>query len=102
MKVRSTPDERSLKVFCLLLFCALASTMFISRFKADAGSAVPARNLLTNETLALENRPPEMDAIRIKRVGVGQRITFGLSVIDEETDDSRVELTQKPASARYN
>jgi hypothetical protein len=43
-----------------------------------------------------------MGAVRIKRVGVGQRVTFGLSVIDEETDDIRVEMTQKPASANYN
>jgi hypothetical protein len=76
--------------------------MFISRFEADAGSAVSEGSLALNETLALENRPPEMDAVRIKRVGVGQRIAFGISVIDEETDDIRVEMTQKPASAKYN
>jgi hypothetical protein len=102
MKVHRAPNERSLKVFCLLLFCLLASVMFISRFKADAGSSVSEVSLAPNETLTSENRPPEMDAIRIKRVGVGQRITFGLSVIDEETDDIRVEMTQKPASAKYN
>lgn len=102
MKVRSTPNVRSLKLLCLLLFCALASVMFISRFEADAGSAVSEGSLALNETLALENRPPEMDAVRIKRVGVGQRIAFGISVIDEETDDIRVEMTQKPASAKYN
>jgi hypothetical protein len=43
-----------------------------------------------------------MGEIRFKRVGVGQRIFFGLSVIDEETDDVRVEMTQKPASAKYD
>src|ERR1044071_2127430 len=102
MKVRRAPNERSLKVFCLLLFCALASAMFISRFKAAPVGFVPARNLAASETTVADNHPPEMDAVRIKRVGVGKRITFGLSVIDEETDDIRVEMTQKPASAKYN
>jgi hypothetical protein len=102
MKVRRAPNERSLKLFCLLLFCVLASALVISRFKAAAGSAVPARTLAPSETLTSENHPPEMGEIRFKRVGVGQRIFFGLSVIDEETDDIRVEMTQKPASARYN
>ncbi len=100
MKVLRTPNARSLKLFSLILFCALASMMFISRFKADAGSTQPVRSFAPGETS--ENRPPEMDAIRIKRVGVGQRIFFGISVIDEETDDVRVEMTQKPASAKYN
>jgi hypothetical protein len=48
------------------------------------------------------NLEPEFNPVRFKRVGVGQRITFGLSVIDEESDDVSVELVQKPASARYN
>jgi hypothetical protein len=102
MKVRRALGEHSLKVFCLLLFCAVASAMFISRFKAAAVGEVPARNLAVDEKFVVENHPPEMDAVHLKRVGVGQRITFGLSVIDEETDDIRVEMTQKPASAKYN
>jgi hypothetical protein len=102
MKVQRAREGRSLKVFCLLLFCALASAMFISRFKANAGVEASARTLASIESPVAENHSPEMDAIRIKRVGVGQRITFGLSVIDEETDDIRVEMTQKPASAKYN
>ncbi|HEX8921384.1 MAG TPA: hypothetical protein VF766_07885, partial [Pyrinomonadaceae bacterium] len=93
---RTRQRLRSLKLVCLLLCFALASLMFVSRFRAGAESVAPVN------TPVAENRPPEMDAIRIKRVGVGQRITFGISVIDEETDDIRVELTQKPASAMYN
>jgi hypothetical protein len=45
---------------------------------------------------------PEMVPVRIKRAGLGQRIHFGLDAIDEESDDIRVELLQKPASARFN
>jgi hypothetical protein len=102
MKVPRSTNARSLKLFCLLLSCALLSVMFVSRFRADAGNEALIPNLAHARTPVAENRPPEMDAIRIKRVGLGQRITFGISVIDEETDDIRVEMTQKPPSANYN
>lgn len=102
MKDPRIPSVRSLKVICLLLFIALASVMIVSRSHAGTESLLPSHSLAPENTVVAENRPPEMDAIRIKRVGVGQRITFGLSVIDEETDDIRVEMTQRPASARYN
>jgi hypothetical protein len=103
MKVRRTPNASSLRLFSLALFCALVSAMFILRFHADAGSGSPARSLLAPaQTIAQENHPPEMGEIRYKRVGVGQRIFFGISVIDEEEDDVRVEMTQKPASAKYD
>jgi hypothetical protein len=102
MKDARTLNVRSLKLICLLLF-VLASATLVSRFHVDAESAAPVRHLAPENTLvAADNRSPEMDAIRIKRVGVGQRITFGISVIDEETDDIRVEMTQKPTSANYN
>lgn len=48
------------------------------------------------------NQAPEIGPIAYTRVGVGQRIAFGIEVIDEESDDIRVELIRKPASARYN
>ena len=101
MKDARTPNVRSLKLMCLLMFIALSSVMFISRFRAGAES-VPVGSPVQAFAPVAENRPPEMDAIRIKRVGVGQRVTFGISVIDEETDDIRVEMTQRPASAKYN
>jgi hypothetical protein len=101
MRVRR-PNARFLKLVCLILFCALASPMFLSRLKASAGNSAPTRTFSSSETLPAENKPPEMDEVRFKRVGVGQRIFFGISVIDEEEDDIRVEMTQKPASARYD
>jgi hypothetical protein len=103
MKVRRiTRTLRSLKLICLLLFCALLSVMFVSRVHGDADSTVSVRSLATENAPVAENHPPEMEAVRFKRVGVGQRIFFGISVIDEETDDIRVEMTEKPASAKYN
>jgi hypothetical protein len=99
---RAAQRLRSLKIVCLALFFALAVVMFLSRFHVAAESAAPVPSLPGKNAPLAENRPPEMDAVRIKRVGVGQRITFGISVIDEETDDIRVEMTQKPATAKYN
>src|SRR3982751_1236816 len=102
MKVRRRHNARSLKLVCLLAFSALAGAMFLSRFKADAAAPPPAHEPASVETAPAENKPPEMDEVRFKRVGVGQRIFFGISVIDEEEDDVRVEMTQKPASAKYD
>ncbi|MBD0370454.1 MAG: hypothetical protein ICV60_06430 [Pyrinomonadaceae bacterium] len=81
-----------MKLAALLVFCSLASALIVPRFSSTGAT----------ETAAVENHEPEFNPVRFKRVGVGQRITFGLSVIDEESDDVRVELIQKPASAKYN
>jgi hypothetical protein len=95
---------RRLKLAALLVFCSLASMMIIPRFSTSATSRGPGP-AVPEGAYALapaENREPEFNPVRFKRVGVGQRITFGLSVIDEESDDIRVELIQKPRSAKYN
>lgn len=94
----------SLKLFCLLLACALFSLLLISRPERTANAVANAQNIgiAVGNTAPNVNRQPELDEIRFKRVGVGQRIFFGLAVIDEESDDVRVELVQKPASAKYN
>ncbi len=62
-------------------------------------TAVPSAAQLTSDA---KNRLPELEPIRFERVGVGQRIFFGVAAIDEEGDDIRVEMTHKPASAKYN
>ena len=92
MEKRQYPPARSsarnaLKSIALIVCAAFALAAF---FRTRAPLA------------AGPNHAPEMGAVRFKEVGVGQRIFFGLSVIDEESDDVRVELVQKPASARYN
>ena len=110
MKERRNPPLRSaaaysLKLFCLLLFSALFVLLIASRLVSTSASALAtAQNIgiaVSNKAPNV-NRQPELGEIRFKRVGVGQRIFFGLAVIDEESDDVRVELVQKPASARYN
>lgn len=91
---------RRLKLASLLVFCLFAGMMMAPRIigtSAGPKSAGPQVGFASTG-----NREPEFNPVRFKRVGVGQRIFFGLSIIDEESDDVRVELIQKPASARYN
>ncbi|MBC7911500.1 MAG: hypothetical protein H7Y30_13415 [Pyrinomonadaceae bacterium] len=93
---------RSLKLACLILFLTFAIVSVATRQqRADGGAQASA---LTNNAIAsaADNKAPEMHPVRIKRVGLGQRIHFGLGAIDEESDDVRIEVVQKPASAKYN
>jgi hypothetical protein len=95
---------QALKFVCLLLFCALSIVLVVSRLLRASGTVVTAQNIDApfGPNAQGGNRQPELGEIRFKQVGVGQRIFFGLAVIDEESDDVRVELVQKPASAKYN
>lgn len=95
-----------LKLVALAVSCAFASMMIVPRLQSTTGafslSASESASARLETPAPPENREPELNSVRFKRVGVGQRITFGLAVIDEESDDVRVELIQKPRSARYN
>ncbi|MBA3768779.1 MAG: hypothetical protein H0W99_17720, partial [Acidobacteria bacterium] len=110
MKESRNPPMRSsaaysLKLFCLLLFSALFVILMASRLGRTTASAVATTQnmgIAVSHSAPNVNRQPELGEIRFKRVGVGQRIFFGLAVIDEESDDVRVEMVQKPASALYN
>ncbi|HEV7842040.1 MAG TPA: hypothetical protein VGO69_00010, partial [Pyrinomonadaceae bacterium] len=99
-----SPVAHRLKLAALLVFCSFASMMIVPRFVSTTATSVsPGPGSAGNlSAVAPENLEPELNTVRFKRVGVGQRITFGLSVIDEESDDVRVELIQKPRSAKYN
>src|SRR5688572_27782900 len=99
MEDRWPPTARQLGLLSLIAFLVLAITISISRYSAAAGDDAHRFDRSRPEAGAAENRPPEMEAVRFKRAGVGQRLFFGIAVIDEETDDIRVEVTQKPASA---
>lgn len=93
MKRKSSPARlaSSLKLVCLLLFLVLAVASFVPRLRAT-----------TEAKAVAENKMPEFAPVRIKHVGLGQRVHFGLTAIDEESDEVRVELLQKPASAKFN
>lgn len=93
-----------LKLISLLLFCALASALLSKAWPtaADAGSVRREAAALAPAAPPPVNHPPELPPVLFKRVGLGQRIVFGLGAIDEESDDVRVEVVQKPASAKFN
>ncbi len=55
-----------------------------------------------NSSRLNDNSPPEFVPVRIKAVGIGQRIFFGLGAIDQESDEIRIEVVTKPESAKYN
>ena len=52
--------------------------------------------------LSAPNNPPDFEIPAYRAVGVGQQIAFGLEVIDEDQDDVRVDLVEKPASATFD
>src|SRR5580765_466505 len=45
---------------------------------------------------------PEFFAPAWKKVGVGQTIHFGVSVIDQDLDDTSVNVTKLPKTARFD
>jgi len=49
-----------------------------------------------------QNNPPEIILPAQKSVGIGQRVTFGLEVVDADNDTISVSLINKPASAKYD
>lgn len=106
MTNRRSPSRKTiadkLKLVSLLLFCALAGTLFISRLTRADAVGVKRASVPDSKATAPANRPPELAPVLFTRVGLGQRIVFGLGAIDEESDDIRVELVQKPASAKFN
>ena len=48
------------------------------------------------------DRPPELFEPAIKEVGVGQTISFSTAAIDQDLDETRVEVTKMPASAKFD
>lgn len=48
------------------------------------------------------DRAPEFIPPVYKKIGVGQTISFGVPVIDQDLDDTIVELTKLPASAKFD
>ncbi len=103
MKRKKSPARitGSLKLVCLSLFLIAAIAGFVPRLmRAERGAQAFVSSTMSHG--AADNKIPEMAPVRIKRVGLGQRIHFGLGAIDEESDDVRIEVIQKPASAKFN
>lgn len=52
--------------------------------------------------VAAADREPEFFPPSYTKVGVGQKISFGVPVIDQDLDDTIVEVTKLPASAKFD
>ncbi|MGE5186251.1 MAG: hypothetical protein ACM31C_29555 [Acidobacteriota bacterium] len=64
---------------------------------APAPTPEPAKPFTVADTHEPEFYPPAA-----KAVGVGQTISFSTSVIDQDLDETRVEVTRMPPSARFD
>ena len=67
--------------------------LFITKANADNQNSVKIADI--------PNKLPEIADLRHDKIGFGQRLTFGIEVIDEEGDIVRVELLEKPKSASF-
>jgi len=65
-------------------------------------NAVPPDPVKPVEPPPAADRPPELFEPQIKKVGVGQTISFATTAIDQDLDDTRVEVTKMPASAKFD
>lgn len=93
--------KRKIQFAAILVFAGLTGIFLMSRlFIADA-SAVSDESK-ANISDSAENRLPEILDLRHDKIGLGQRLTFGLEVIDEESDNVRIELIEKPKSAIFH
>lgn len=90
--------KQKLQIAALILFTGFVGTflfsqLFITKAKVDSNS---------DDSKQMENQLPEIADLHYTKVGIGQRLTFGLEVIDEEGDFIKIELAEKPKSAKFN
>ncbi len=90
--------KQKLQIVVLLLFTGFVGTFlfsqsFITKAKNDSNS---------DDSKQMENHLPEIADLRYDKIGIGQRLFFGLEVIDEEGDFIKVELAEKPKTAKFN
>jgi hypothetical protein len=93
--------KERLKIFVLLMFVCLAGLYLVSGlFVAGAGKG----NVQSHQSTGAEtaNLVPEIMDLRHNKIGLGQRLTFALEVVDEEGDNVKVELLEKPKSAIFH
>lgn len=90
--------KRKLQVVALLIFAGftgagLFQNSFFTSAKIESGQ---------DDRKKAENKLPEIADLHHDQIGRGQRLTFGLEVIDEEADYIRIELAEKPPSANFD
>jgi len=89
--------KRTLQFIIILIFTALIGASLMPRLTATKANTDEPNNF--TETV---NQLPEIQEFRHKKIGLGQRLTIALEVIDEEGDLVRTELLEKPQSAKFN
>lgn len=94
-------SPRRLRWLVLILFAAFAVVAVTQRGTVSTAKLPPAEPPAGPAAKGVENKLPELAPVPPK-VGVGQRLTFGIGAIDEEGDDIRLELVQRPVSAKYD
>ena len=91
--------KRNLQIIAFFVFfgfvgATLMPRLFITKANADNQNSVKIADV--------PNKLPEIADLRHDKIGLGQRFFFGLEVIDEEGDNVRIELIEKPKSAKFN
>src|SRR5262245_24414099 len=65
------------------------------------GAAKPPPPPAEDAPIVVTPHDPEWFEPAWKKVGVGQAISFGVSVIDQDLDETRVIVTKMPKTARF-
>jgi hypothetical protein len=98
---RSLPVLAASLAVALSSSCGSSSTPPIDR-PTDPGDTVAPTAAPSAPAHEPTNEPPEFEIPAWRTVGIGQQIDFGLEVIDHESDEIRVTLTEKPATAQFD
>lgn len=93
--------KKKLQITIFVLFAGLAVINLLPQL-FTALAKVDLNAVQSSESEEPENQLPEIADLRHDEIGLGQRFTFGLEVIDEESDNVRIELVEKPKSVKFN
>ena len=96
--MNSPRGRRSAIVLAIAFIAGCGGKQHGDESKANAAPSAAATSSAGHAT----NAPPELLLPAWTTAGIGQRVTFGLNVVDHELDTVMVSLIDKPASAIYD
>ncbi len=91
--------KRRLQSWAVIIVLGVGVVAFGPRIFVSDVRTMPLENVASADET---NQLPEIMDLHHKEIGIGQRWTFGIEVIDEEGDLVRTELISKPKSAKFN
>ena len=91
--------KRKLQIVAFLMFAGFAGAILLPHLSVTQANS---DNKVSVDFDSSNNQLPEIMELRHTKIGLGQRLTFGIEVIDEEGDLVRTELIEKPKSAMFN